>query len=103
MTTENIFKEPYTDKFGNILNIGDWVTYARTKLGNRNYEIAIGRIKAYQNHNIVLDSYAKSDYGAACSGAGDRQINNVIEEMKINPWTTSISPRKCCKLAYLPA
>jgi hypothetical protein len=103
MTTENIFKEPYTDKFGNILNIGDWVTYARTKLGNRNYEIAIGRIKAYQNHNIVLDSYAKSDYGAACSGAGDRQINNVIEEMKVKPWTTSISPRKCCKLAFLPA
>jgi hypothetical protein len=98
MTTENIFKVPYTDKFGNILNIGDWVTYARTKLGNRNYEIAIGRIKAYQNHNIVLDSYAKSDYGA-----GDRQINNVIEEMKIKPWTTSISPGKCCKLAYLPA
>jgi S-adenosylmethionine hydrolase len=103
MTTENIFKVPYTDKFGNVLNIGDWVTYARTKLGNRNYEIAIGRIKAYQNHNIVLDSYAKSDYGAACSGAGDRQINNVIEEMKVKPWTTSISPRKCCKLAFLPA
>jgi hypothetical protein len=103
MTTENIFKVPYTDKFGNILNIGDWVSYARTKLGNRNYEIAIGRIKAYQNHNIVLDSYAKSDYGAACSGAGDKQINNVIEEMKVKPWTTSISPRKCCKLAYLPA
>lgn len=98
MTTENIFKVPYTDKFGNILNIGDWVTYARTKLGNRNYEIAIGRIKAYQNHNIVLESYAKSDYGA-----GDSTINNVIEEMKIKPWITSISPGKCCKLTYLPA
>lgn len=89
---------PYTDKFGNTLNIGDWVTYARTKLGNKNYEIAIGRIKAYQNHNIVLDSYAKSDYGPI-----DSQINNVIEEMKIKPFTTNISPRKCCKLTYLPA
>lgn len=103
MTTENIFKVPYTDKFGNILNIGDWVAYARTKLGNKNYEIAIGRIKAYQNHNIVLESYAKSEYGATCSGAGDSTINNVIEEMKIKPWITSISPGKCCKLAYLPA
>ena len=98
MTTENIFKEPYTDKFGNELNIGDWVAYARTKLGNKNYEIAIGRVKAYKNHDVVLESYAKSDYGAS-----DSLLNNVIEEMRTKPLTTSISPRKCCKLAYLPA
>lgn len=98
MTAENMFKESYTDKFGNILNVGDWVAYARTKLGNKNYEIAIGRVKAYQNHNVVLESYAKSDYGAS-----DSLLDNVIEEMRTKPWTTSISPRKCCKLAYLPA
>jgi S-adenosylmethionine hydrolase len=97
MTTENIFKVPYTDKFGNILNIGDWVTYVRTKLGNKNYEIAIGKIKAYQNHNIVLESYAKTDYGTF-----NREIN-VAEEMKTKPWTTSINPRNCCKLAYFSA
>jgi hypothetical protein len=88
--------EILTDKFNNKLSVGDWVVFPRTKLGNANCEIAIGKIKSIKNQKLSLDTYQKSDYGYANSRV------DVLTQMELKPTTVSIDPLRSCKLSFIP-